>query len=215
MPDEVTPKEKRGRVIDHAKRLYSIVVGLAVAEACKRLFPFDSWNSTTFVLFCTFLVTIIPIFQGFDRSLDAKYYELPLGETSKSRMLYLWDDMMLLITSIFFFGMAQSIEINSIPAPATFYFIMSLMLFFDCVVLVIDRFKTHIPARLDHYRTWIAINFCVICFYASSAVPNPHPDGPATGLEWFVLIAAIARSAIDYAVSVGFMFPHTEDTKPA
>jgi hypothetical protein len=163
------------------------------------------------------LVTIIPIFQGFDRSLDVKYYEVPLGETSKARMLYLWDVMMLLITSIFFFGMAQSIEIHSIPAPATFYFIMSLMLFFDRVVLVIDRFKTHIPARLDHYRTWIAINLvlCVICFYASSAVPNPHPDGPATGLEWFVLIAAIARSAIDYAVSVGFMFPHTEDTKPA
>jgi len=45
--------------------------------------------------------------------------------------------------------------------------------------------------------------------------PTPHPDGPATGLEWFVLIAAIANSAIDYAVSVGFMFPHTEDTKPA
>ena len=59
MSDAVTPKEKRGRVVDHAKRLYSIVVGLAVAEACKRLFPFDSWNSTTFVLFCTFLVTIV------------------------------------------------------------------------------------------------------------------------------------------------------------
>ena len=125
--------------------------------------------------------------------------------------------MMLLITSIFFFGMAQSIEINSIPAPATFYYIMSLMLFFDCAVLVVDRFKSHIPTRLDHYWTWIGINLIlgVICFYASSAVPNPHPDGPAHGLEWFVLIAAILRSVIDYAVSIGFMFPHTEDTKPA
>jgi len=85
MPDEVTPKEKRGRVVDHAKRLYSIVVGLAVAEACKRLFPFDAWNSTTFVLFGTFLFTIIPIFQGFDRSLDIKYYEVPLGETPTAR----------------------------------------------------------------------------------------------------------------------------------
>ena len=93
----MTPKE-----IDHAKRLYSIVVALAVAEACKRLFPFDSWNSTTFVLFCAFLVTIIPIFQGFDRSLDIKYYEEPLGETPKARIMYLWDVMMLLITSIFF-----------------------------------------------------------------------------------------------------------------
>ena len=122
---------------------------------------------------------------------------------------------MLLITSIFFFGMAQSIEINSIPAPATFYYIMSLMLFFDCAVLVIDRFKTHIPTRLNHYWTWIVINLIlgVICFYASSAVP--HPDGPATGLEWFVLLAAIVRSAVDYAVSIGFMFPHTEDTRPA
>ena len=113
--------------------------------------------------------------------------------------------------------MAQSIEINSIPAPKTFYYIMSLMLLFDCVVLFIDRFKTHIPMRLNHYRTWFGINLVlgVICFYASSAVPNPHPDGPATRLEWFVLIAAIVRSAIDYAVSVGFMFPDTEDTKPA
>jgi len=91
MSDAVTPKEKRGRVVDHAKRLYSIVVGLAVAEACKQLFPSDSWNSTTFVLFCTFLVTIVPIFQGFDRSLDIKYYEEPLGETRKARSLYLWD----------------------------------------------------------------------------------------------------------------------------
>ena len=211
----MTPKEKRGRVVDHAKRLYSIVVALAVAEACKRLFPFESWNSTTFVLFCTFLITIIPVFQGFDRSLDIQYYEEPLGETPKARFLYLWYVMMLLITSIFFFGMAQSIEINSIPAPATFYYIMSLMLFFDCAVLVIDRFKTHIPTRLNHYWTWIVINLIlgVICFYASSAVP--HPDGPATGLEWFVLLAAIVRSAVDYAVSIGFMFPHTEDTRPA
>ncbi|MFL5035411.1 MAG: hypothetical protein ACJ8DE_21005 [Microvirga sp.] len=90
------------------------------------------------------------------------------------------------------------------------------MLFFDCAVLVIDRFKTHIPMRLNHYWTWIGINLVLglFCFYASSAVPNPHPDGPATRLEWFVLIAAIVRSAIDYAVSTGFMFPHTEDTKP-
>ena|SRR5215204_6778527 len=86
--------------------------------------------------------------------------------------------MMLLITSIFFFGMAQSIEINSIPAPTTFYYIMGLMLLFDCVVLFIDRYKTHIPTRLDHYWTWILINAALgaFCFYASSAVPNPHPD---------------------------------------
>src|SRR5215217_7125251 len=101
--------------------------------------------------------------------------------------------MMLLITSIFFFGMAQSIEINSIPAPTTFYYIMGLMLLFDCVVLFIDRYKTHIPTRLDHYWTWILINAALgaFCFYASSAVPNPHPDGPAIGLEWLVLLAAI------------------------
>jgi uncharacterized membrane protein YhaH (DUF805 family) len=156
-------------------------------------------------------------FQGFDRSLDIKYYEEPLGETRKARSLYLWDVMMLLITSIFFFGMAQSIEINSIPAPTTFYYIMGLMLLFDCVVLFIDRYKTHIPTRLDHYWTWILINAALgaFCFYASSAVPNPHPDGPAIGLEWLVLLAAIVRSAIDYAVSTGFMFPHTEDPKPA
>src|SRR4051794_26974186 len=126
--------------------------------------------------------------------------------------------MMLLITSIFFFGMAQSIEINSTPAPKTFYYIMGLMLSSSIVRCSLST-ALRVIYRHDWTITelpWIGINLIlgVICSYASSAVPNPHPDGPANGLEWFVLIAATLRSVIDYAVSIGFMFPHTEDTKP-
>jgi hypothetical protein len=74
-PAEVTAKDKRSRLIDHSKRLYAIIVALAVADACRTLFPFtfSFLPTNSLVLFLSFLVTVVPIFQGFDRSLDIKY----------------------------------------------------------------------------------------------------------------------------------------------
>ena len=106
-------EKQRSRLIDHFKRAYQIIVGLAITLACTKLFPagipsFAIFSDTSFWLFCTFLITVVPIFHGGDRSLDIKYLrESPPGFWGKAA--YVWDVYMLLITAILFVKIAQSI----------------------------------------------------------------------------------------------------------
>jgi hypothetical protein len=66
--------QERARLIDHFKRAYQVIVGVAITVACSKLFP-GGWQSVdiTFWTFCTFFITVVPIFHGGDRSLDLKY----------------------------------------------------------------------------------------------------------------------------------------------
>ena len=98
---------QRSRLVDHFKRAYQIIVGLAVTLACTKLFPHGIARhpDSTFWLFCTFFITVVPIFHGGDRSLDLKY----LGSQPHGfwrRAAYIWDVYMLLITAIFFVKIA-------------------------------------------------------------------------------------------------------------
>jgi hypothetical protein len=211
MTSEVTVKDRRGRLLDHSKRVYSIIVGLAIADACRTLFPFDFSHglSNSLVLFLTFVVTVVPIYQGFDRSLDIKYYETSL-DAPLNPGAYTWDVAMLLVTAIFFVGMAESLRTNGTPTPAAFYFWLGLMLVFDCGVLLIDYAKSPVKETLrPHYRIWGAINLAlgIVAIYASFGVAAQEAVGPATGAQWLFLLLAVVRSGIDYSRSMRFRFP--------
>ena len=211
MTNEVTVKDRRGRLLDHSKRVYSIIVGLAIADACRTLFPFDFSHglSNSLVLFLTFVVTVVPIYQGFDRSLDIKYYETAL-DAPLNPGAYTWDVAMLLVTAIFFVGMAESLRTNGTPTPAAFYFWLGLMLVFDCGVLLIDYAKSPVKETLrPHYRIWGAINLAlgIVAIYASFGVAAQEAVGPATGAQWLFLLLAVVRSGIDYSRSMRFLFP--------
>ena len=111
----VDAAQERSRLIDHFKRAYQIIVGLAITLACTKLFPNDDpsipWD-TSFWLFCIFFITVVPIFHGGDRSLDVKYLPAP-AVGFWGRAAYIWDVYMLLITAILFVKIAQAI-----PGPA-------------------------------------------------------------------------------------------------
>jgi hypothetical protein len=104
----VDAAQERSRLIDHFKRAYQIIVGLAITLACTKLFPNDDpgvpWD-TSFWLFCAFFITVVPIFHGGDRSLDVKYLQAP-AVGFWSRAAYIWDVYMLLITAILFVKIA-------------------------------------------------------------------------------------------------------------
>ena len=119
-----------------------------MADACRTLFPFTfSFPPTnSLVLFLTFLVTVVPIFQGFDRSLDIKYFENL--ETPIRPGVYTWDVAMLILTAVFFLGMAESLQSKGVPTPAAFFFWLGLMLLFDCFVLLVDYVKSPDRGRL-------------------------------------------------------------------
>ena len=203
----------RGRLVDHFKRVYTIIAGLAITEACRHLLPFafDSWPGASFWMFCTFFVTIVPIFQGGDRSLDIKYlYNPPTGPAS--RWLYIWDVYVLLVTALLFVCTAESIpQLPPAPAadPANFYYWMAIVLVFDAVALAVDWLKSPAPQELRPYGLWIVLNAIVgvICFIAAVSLSHAGVTMAPSLVAFGVFIVALARTILDYAKSGRFMFP--------
>jgi hypothetical protein len=112
--------QQRSRLIDHFKRAYQIIAGLAITLACSKLVPdgvpsFGIFSDTSFWLFCTFFITVVPIFHGGDRSLDIKYLRAP-PKGFGGQAAYVWDVYMMLITAILFVKIAQSIPV---PQPTS------------------------------------------------------------------------------------------------
>lgn len=153
--DDERANQERSRLIDHFKRAYQIIVGLAITLACTRLFSSASFSSSIW-FFCTFFITVVPIFHGGDRSLDIKYLGAqPTGFWG--RAAFIWDVYVLLITAILFVKIALSIPTTTVTpvasvtgawsaagdsTPESFYLWMGGMLTFDVAVLAFDRFKT-------------------------------------------------------------------------
>jgi hypothetical protein len=167
-------------------------------------------------MFATFFITIVPIFHGGDRSLDAKYLTDETKSTEQ-RFSYIWDVYMLLISAILFVGIAEAIPKQSMngksdPAdPAQFYFFMSFLFFFDSLVLVVDFFKSDRGRKeiiKNPYKRWIPVNFCmsVFCFVFAYAIAQ---DGAISvfPISIIVFAAAAARTLYDYWRSDEFMFP--------
>jgi hypothetical protein len=183
--------QERSRLIDHFKRAYQIIVGLAITLACTKLFP-DGVpqipSDTSFWLFCIFFITVVPIFHGGDRSLDIKYLRAqPVGFWG--RAAYVWDVYILLITAILFVKIAQSIPspqtapsgallgpgLSQQTTPGLFYRWMAIMLFFDVLVLLVDWIKSGLlrtegNEELNAYWKWIVLNLAlgIVCLFAPS-----------------------------------------------
>jgi hypothetical protein len=221
MSEQAIPEEEirqqRSRLIDHFKRAYQIIVGLAITLACGKVFAHGTieLSDPALLLFCTFFITVVPIFHGGDRSLDLKY----LGEKPSSgwnQLAYIWDVYMLLITAIFFVKIAQAIPgpgigflDNSGTATAGhFYDWMAAMLFFDASVLFIDGVKSALLGsrawtRLQVYVTWILLN--VVLGILCLVIPQTTWSPEAVGIV--VFLAAFVRTVLDYIAGSKFMFP--------
>ena len=159
-------RQHRSRLIDHFKRAYQIIVGLAIAGACGKLFAHGTveLSDPALLLFCTFFITVVPIFHGGDRSLDLKYF----GEKPSSgwrQLAYIWDVYMLLITAIFFVKIAQAIrgpgliflDNQGTATAGHFYGWMAAMLFFDTFVLFVDGIKSGVLGS----RAWVVLGVYV------------------------------------------------------
>lgn len=215
----------RARLIDHFKRVYSIIAGLAITEACKQMWPFSlaSFGDYPFLMFSTFFITIVPIFHGGDRSLDLKYIDY-VTKTKWQRASYIWDVYMLLITAILFVGIAESIPKSGSPVadlhPERFYVFMSVLFGFDVFVLGIDFWKSGERRREDireSYKVWAISNLILCAIFFSAALSIDPTAKVATFFGWghfsltvlsvALLIAAAIRTLADYALSDDFMFP--------
>jgi hypothetical protein len=215
MPEEEA-RQHRSRLIDHFKRAYQIIVGLAITLACGKVFAHGTVDlaDPALFLFGTFFITVVPIFHGGDRSLDLKY----LGAKPSSgwqQVAYVWDVYMLLITAILFSKIAQAIpgpglifSDSPVTAPGHFYDWMAGMLFFDAAVLIVDLVKSsllgvRVLSRLGAYLGWIVLNILlgIVCLYV------PHIISSAETASIVVFGAAFLRTVLDYICGTKFMFP--------
>lgn len=211
MADQSTSdaNEERKRLVDHFKRVYSIIVGLAITEACKKLFPFSpaSFGDYQIWMFAALFVSIVPIFHGGDRSLDRKYIAQP-AVTPKERAFYIWDVYMLLITAILFVGIAEVIPDSKTPSnPAYFYYSMWILFWFDAFVLILDFLKSDKVRKQklkQSYKAWIPMNLLVGMVCLAVAI---YGWSPLVSVSFFIFILALARTILDYSLSDDFMFP--------
>lgn len=219
--------QERTRLVDHFKRAYQIIVGLSITLACTKLFPggFPKFPfDTSFWLFCTFFITIVPIFHGGDRSLDIKYLQArPAGVWGHAA--YIWDVYMLLITAILFVKIAQAIPVpgsasgsailgaSAPTSPNYFYRWMATMLFIDAAILIVDGVKSRFlaidgGAALSSYVKWIVLNALlgVVCMCAAYP-PEAIASLSELTIALIVFGLAFLRTVMDYIFGRKFMFP--------
>jgi cytochrome bd-type quinol oxidase subunit 2 len=204
----------RSRLIDHFKRLYTIIAGLAITEACRKLMPIDpdTFRASSLWMFLAFLVTIVPIFQGGDRSLDLKYLDDRLDGTPHNKWAFVWDVFMLLATALAFVAIAESIptvhDVQPCARNIMFFFAMASLFLLDVVVLVVDYAKTHVAPKLSSYPPWILLNFLLfaVCLVAGLAYRN-EPDASLAKFAASIFVCAFGRTFFDYLLSESFMFP--------
>jgi len=229
--DPAQVKQNRVRLVDHFKRVYTIIVGLAITEAVKGQFPptLETVFGPPGWMFWTFFITIVPIFHGGDRSLDIKYTrEAGVGNRAK----YLWDVYVLLFTAVLFVWIADSIPSvlkaahpfppkDLLEQSMLFYRLMGIMFLFDVVVLFIDYWKSepNLRADLKSYYVWVPSNFIlgILCFVASIAISKTQDPNQVysifslslslQGLSLIVFAAAAIRTGLDYWFSRAFLFP--------
>ena len=211
-------KAQRERLVDHFKTAYQIVIGVAITIACTNVFGDGSIKfppDISFWTFGIFFITVMPIFHGGDRSLDAKYLQAR-RDGFCARVSYLWDFYALVITAILFVKVAQAIpNPGSTPSaglagptpttPEHFYIWMAITFGFDVIVLIIDGIKSKL---FKIYGRWIAFNaaLAAVCLWAWSQ-PHFWPGLSVNRTGAIVLAFAVLRTVLDYTFGGEFMFP--------
>ncbi len=207
------------RLIDHFKRVYAVVAGLALSEACRHTLPAQSLGEYQLWMFAALFITLVPIFHGGDRSLDHKYLNAP-PKTSFQVLAFLWDDYMLLLTALLFVCAAESIPQAGQPCaavkldPSRFFFWMATMFGFDVAVLLADDARTCVLKKLGHkswrealeikphHLAWSGMNFCMCLFCGWAWLITSRP---AAGQQVFVVEGIGQVSLIDICLAILFL----------
>jgi hypothetical protein len=213
----------RSRLIDFFKRVFAIIAGLAITEACRRLLPAQltlfELPGPSFWMFLALFITIIPIFHGGDRSLDVRHLDQRVRNRWE-RLKFVWDVYALLATGLLLVCAADAIpDVATIAkhdekwtfaaAAADFYRWLGVFFIFNVLVLIVDRLTTQVPERLAPYKLWIPINIvmALACWGATHALAE-HGDACLVWLPLAFCLLAVVRTLLDYGFSdADFMFP--------
>lgn len=213
------------RVVDHMKRLFAIVCGLALTLSCIN--AYTCFNQPTadqvgILQFVILLISIVPVFHGAERSLDLKYLraEAPGGHPG----WIILDFWLLLVSALFFILIAQGVPDYRQGTPPDvdllrdrFLHILGIFFLFDVAVLLQGALRIHASAAAGDQVTsdgiirrahvlWMIGNGAMgaACLISRSYL---GPGTDVVGLFWLILALAIARTIWDYGWGWRFLFP--------
>jgi hypothetical protein len=192
----LSKEEVTKRSVDSLQKLYAVIVALAIGEAIQRfLEPLKTGagsQALAWFAFTAFLVTIVPFFHGMNRHLDHCYLEK--GADLK-RGAILFDFAIFFVEASVLFGVAWSIPYGSLP-----FTLLGALLAVDMAWGWVSHF-IHYAGQRPSIARWSAINFAAllvalfVLFY------------PSQSQLLMLMVVAIARTIVDYALCWNFYFP--------
>ena len=200
------PAKRLERSVDSLQKIYTVIVGLAIAQAVQALSVADratntlaNWSDLQGRLpaFLAFAVVLVPFFHGMNRHLDYSYLERPEGEQAQGALLF--DFVVFFAQSAILFLIATSIAQKTL-APFVF---LAALLALDVIWSLVSHWI--------HYRTlkasivrWSIINAVTLALGLALALPTIYEDAAKA---WLLLVLAVARTLADYKACWSFYFP--------
>jgi hypothetical protein len=215
------------RVVDHMKRLFAIVCGLALTLGCVNAYTAfnrpmyaDQWAWPDWVgvlQFVILLVSVVPVFHGAERSLDLKYLRADAPGARPGWIIL--DFWLLIFSALFFVVIAQCVpDYRPSRQPDVevlrdrFLLFLGAFFLYDVVVLLQGALRAQTgpatPDKIVHWAhvAWMAGNgfMGAVCLIARSWL---EPGSEPLGLFTILLVLALLRTVCDYAWGWQFLFP--------
>lgn len=190
---------------DALKSLFTVVIGLAIAQAVNTIVIKDTNTGLINIdykqlpMFIGLFITIIPFYQGASRYLDQKHSE----EIGKAKRLDgLIDFMFFIIEAVLFYAVAMSMA-----QPKLFFNFIIVLLIVD--VLWLGFVYNNDQRNFKELSFWFILNVVsiVVLFvfnYGNVMVNNIY--------KWSLMsFLLVIRSVIDYYVTWGFYYPEKKN----
>jgi hypothetical protein len=198
-------KEARKRSVDSLQRLYTVVVSLAVTEALRRLLSSGTGDYTRWLIFASFVVTVVPFYHGANRHLDVSY----VTEERKAKPGALMIDFVFLfIEGILFFALAVRIDSRDI-----FYTLLAVLFLLDVFWIGFTYIsRTNEEDRASGYVKWAIMNLVAGAAIGVSIWSNIFGSFWAneTAKDVALVSITISRTVLDYILQWHFYYPPEE-----
>ena len=211
MPDA---RESQRRSVDNLQQLYAFVVSLAVTESIRGLVTsivslnqLPAYNQT--LMFAALIITVIPLYHGANRYLDATYVT---GERITIHAALMLDFVMLFVEAILFFVAAMLSQNEQ-----DFYTALAILFSWDVVWILstklTERSTQRTASKAPKIYVWAIMNIVaaglILILVRSTLVPGVLSSNES--LKNTLLLAIVAlRTVMDYGLMWGFYYPRIE-----
>ena len=200
MDSEQRRIEKQGRSVEHLQELYSVVVAIALSLVVARLIPAPGhdFDHRPVLLAVALLATLIPFYHGALRHLDEQYVNVTAQPARQFSVLI--DFFLLFLESCAFLALALAVA-----RPKVFLTIYLLLLVLDIAwAFATSTFLAGPGVDLHAQRAWLYVNL-VTAGVAGGLLVLLWRDCISIEFLWYaVLLVALARSGVDYALTWRF-----------